>query len=51
MENIKRLKLGRLFQKGILIEILDLLYTQNEAHYFLYCLSNDSRDFMANNYN
>jgi hypothetical protein len=39
MENNRRLELGKLYQRGLLLDILDLAFTKNEVFYFLNTLS------------
>jgi hypothetical protein len=48
-KSILRLKLGKLYHSGILLEILDQAFYLSELRYFLYGLSKQSRDFLITN--
>jgi hypothetical protein len=43
MEKISRLELGKFYQRGLLLEILDIAFTKNEVFNFLHTLSKYSR--------
>jgi hypothetical protein len=51
MEIMNRFKLGKIYQTGLLLEILQLTFLRNELFYYLYNLSNLSRKFLSNNKN
>jgi hypothetical protein len=48
-KSILRLKLGKLYHSGILLEILDQAFYQSKVIFFLYGLSKQSRDFLITN--